>query len=1136
MRRHNSAKSRSTLTRSKSTASVCSAIQRLEHIDPDTAKRDAHIAATLSFSRANPNIDMGMGLETSRQCQRSVNMETWPENPSSPPQSEFKQLGHNDGGLRRQQSVRFVKQESRTKRQQSQSNDDSSDLGTIRHRGVLTDVVNQPASRISRPIERPFVSTYTTNYINSLPPSESFVSPDECAPAPASYRRLRKSRSMLSPLNPTGLRRPSKIYLSESPEQENVQPALRRQSMQDMKDSKPPPKKTLGLRNPKSMSFLKIRSVLESDRIGSRQQIDLAVQEAEDSFRKDIEEQRHLKPRPSTIFSKAKKGQASLSLRRSMRDFSADVRSLGAEDSLAVNKDASLRKKARKVSSSFKTKLKEMFRRNKKDDLVVTASKPQLEASNAVHGLIGDDNEQDDAYMDITDPVLLDECSISQVPSRVPSLHDATSTQKLRSRQGSIESIGSERKASDEKSRVTSWTSSGTHTLNSQSTWGGERERQRLSIIKEIGPHKSSSSFQRPSLADRNPFETVTQSTPQDGPARPGPPVDSARVYSALMKRLKECKQNGQREEQLRHSSVGSTGLKAYGTIDLSNSIGGQELEEARNQDPPTIRCVLQEDDVFRDSPWEQTLQTVVETEAPQSGRDEATSSSDGAMHHRQRSASETTIGSYKPCQRPTAEDRQGHLPSKPYKLHGDNAANPPRALSTRSSAFFGSPTCHLFRTTSPYRKVLQEKVKSESEAPAAAQLLSPSVSMLNLDIIPTRRRPSLSKEDPRLAYSESIYSDDILSPRTIPKGLGEQTEPTVPPRHPNHKAADPDHQQTPSTSDNSQAVAKKNSSDTTPLTDVHQKRYLSGGPHTYTPTTPQGRTVSNASSVEWKTWLSANAANTDAKLANTETQHLTEVRYAKPSIPRSLGHVRERAEIEDSESPALYAATGTGKTKFQTPLRVTSHNPRQVSSTSRIELGIDDSKFSTPFRDENTIPKTDGRVTRRLRGIYNPPPIPPRSSLRTTPSMPLMQPRLSHSNLPVMSVDKKASKVRSLDVIPKAQNLVAPLPPKTRSPVKLVRRTGLQKGLQSSASSPGLTMAVEKQFGPMLASQQFNRGSPRERRGSVRRLLDSDSRDDERSDNTSLDDWKAEAAGSHHMVENFLSSRRRPSVHGAFL
>ncbi|KAK1701166.1 hypothetical protein BDP55DRAFT_722408 [Colletotrichum godetiae] len=1044
-------------------------------------------------------------------------METWPENPSSPPRNEFNQLGHNYGGPRRQQSVRFVKQESRTKRLQSQINDDSSDLGTIRHRGVLTDVVNQPASRISHPVERPFVSTYTTNYINSLPPSESFVSPDECAPAPASYRRLRKSRSMFSPLNPTGLRRPSKTYLSESPEQENVQPALRRQSMQDIKDSKPPPKKTLGLRNPKSMSFLKIRSALESDRIGSRQQIDLAVQEAEDSFRKDIEEQRHLNPRPSTIFMKAKKGQASLSLRRSMRDFSADVRSVGVEDSLAVNKDASLRKKARKVSSSLKTKLKEMFRRNKKDDLVVTARKSQLEASNAVHGFIGDENEQDDAYMDITDPVLLDECSISQVLSRVPSLHDATSKQKLRSRQGSIESIGSERKASDEKSRVTSWTSSGTHTLNSQSTWGGERERQRLSIIKELGPHKSSSSFQRPSLADRNPFETETQSTPQDGLARSGPSVDSARVYSALMKRLNECKQKGQREEQLRHSSVGSTGLKGYGTIDLSNSIGGQELGEARHQDPQTIRCVLQEDDVFRDSLWEQTLQTVIETEAPQSGRDEATSSSDGTMHHRQHSASETTIESYKPRQRPTAEDRQEHSPPKPYKLHGDNAASPPRALSTRSSAFFGSPTCHLFRTTSPYRKVLQEKVKSESEAPAAAQLFSPSVSILNLDIIPTRRRPSLSKEDPRLAYSESIYSDDILSPRTIPKGLGEQTEPIVPPRHPNHKAADPDHQQTPSTSDNSEAVAKENSSDTTPLAD--------------------GRTVSNASSVEWKTWLSANAANTDAKLTNTGlTQHLTEVRYAKPSMPKSLGHVRERAEIEDSESPALYVATGLGKTKFQTPLRVTSHNPRQVSSASRIELGIDDSKFSTPFRDENTIPKTDGRVTRRLRGIYNPPPIPPRSSLRATPSMPLMQPRLSHSNLPVMSVDRKASKVRSLDVLSKAQDLVAPLPSRTRSPVKLVRRTGLQKGFQSSASSPGLTTAVEKHSGPMLASQQFNRGSPRERRGSVRRLLDSDSRDDERSDTTSLDDWKAEAAGSHHMVENFLSSRRRPSVHGAFL
>ncbi|KAK7455369.1 hypothetical protein CaCOL14_003481 [Colletotrichum acutatum] len=1132
MRRHNSIKSRSTLTRSKSTASVRSAVQRLEHIDPATAERDAQIAATLSFSRANHNADMGMGFETSRQFQKPVNMKTWSENPSSQLPSESDRFSSNAGGLPRQQSIRFVKQESRTKRQQIQINDNSSDMGTICHQSVLKDIVNQPASRACRSAERPFVSTYTTNYINSLPPSESFGSPDECAPAPASYRRLRKSRSMFSPLNPTGLRRPSKTYLRESPEQENVQPALRRQSMQDMKENKPSPKKTLGLRNPKSMSFLKIRGILDPDRLGSRQQIDLAVQEAEDSFRKDVEEQRQLKSRPSTKFSKAKKGQASLSLRRSMRNLSADVQSLGPKNGLVISKDASLRKKARKVSSSLKSKLKEMFRRSKKNGLVVEASEPLSKVSNVAQDLVGVDNEQDDAYMDIADPVLLDECSISQVPSRIPSLHDASSTQKLHSRQGSIESIGGERKASDEKSRVTSWTSSGTHTLNSQSTWGGERERQRLSVIKEIGPHKSSSSFQRPSLADRNPFESEPQSPPRDGLVHPGPTVDSARVYSALMKRLNECKPNGQREDQLRHGSFGGTSLKGNGKVGSTTSLGGHELDEATYQDPPTIRCVLQEDDVFRDSPWEQRLQTVVETEAPQSGHDEVASSSNSTMHHRPRSASETTMGSYKPCSRPVTGVEPGDSPSKPYKLHGDNIANSPRALSTRSSAFFGSPTCHLFRTTSPYRKVLQEKVRSESQTPAPDQLLSPSVSMLNLDLIPTRRRPSLSKEDPRLAYSESIYSDDLLSPRALPQSFVGQTEPRVPPRHPKHKLADFGPQQTPSIFNESGPVAKDHSPNATPVTNTHQRRYLPSGSQTYTPTMPQSRTISNASSVEWKTWLSANAAHTDAKLADTSIQNLTEVLHAKPSTPRSLGHVRERAEIEDLESPTLYRAMSTAKAKLQTPLRVTSHNPRQVSSASRVELGIDDSKFSTPLRDENTIPETDGRVARRLRGIYNPPPIPPRSSLRTTPSMPVLQSRLSHSNLPVKAVDRQASKVRSMDAIPKAQNFEAPLQPKTRSPVKLVRRAGLQKGLQSSASSPGLT--IEKQFGPMLASH--DRGSPRERRGSLRRLLDSsDSHGGERSNTSSLD-WKAEEAGSHHLVENFLSSRRRPSVHGAFI
>ncbi|KAK2038216.1 hypothetical protein LZ31DRAFT_609275 [Colletotrichum somersetense] len=1118
MRRRNSTKSGSTLTRSKSTASFGSAVQRLEHIDPVIAERDAHIAATLSFCRAGLASDPEIRPWLSRNHSRSDHMESWPEDPAGDDRSQH---DFAENGIRHQQSVRFVRQRPRSKRPQSQENDASSDAGTIRRRNILKDVGNRPQTEASGKIGRSFVSTYTTNYVDSLPPVDSFEPPDECAPPPASYRKLRKSRSMFVPSNQASATR---YYFNDSPEQVDRKPSLQPQLMQDVKENKSPTG-PVGLRTLKSTSFLKLRGAVSLARTSSRQLKDLAVQDAEETFRRNVEDQQKLKPRASIFFPRTKKSQSSLGLRKSMRDFGSDAHLAGTANPLTVSKDASLRKRARKVSNSLKAKLKEIFGRSKKDKLTTVAS--EKEAVNVVGNEDGMESEQDDPYMDIIDPILTDECSISQVPSRVPSLHNACSPRRLRSRQGSIESIGSERKVSNEKSRVTSWTSSGTHTLDSQSTWGGERDRQRLSIIKENGPHYASSSFRR------NPYELPSSPSPLGDPARFETSMDKATAHTALIDRFRDTKRDQQKEEGLRHSSSGDWNLERHGSNRLPKLYNEQDIKVGK-QKPSTIRCVLQDDDVFQDGLREEASQTAFGVETTNSVPHEATSSSGSAVHLRQRSEPEAALASQKTYARSVAGDGHGSPPSRSSSTHSEDIPLAQRTLSTRSSAFFGSPSRQLFRTKSPYRKALQASIKENNQT--STELRSPTVSSLNLELIPTRRRSSLSEEDPRLAYSGSIYSDELRSPQTMPR-LNSKPGPIVPPRHPIDRAA-PVGLEKVSFSGVYSDAAVEHSSDRRALTTARSGTLSARGtqlePLTYTPTTPIDRTVSNASSVEWKTWLSANASKTDVNLANARAQTLTEVRYSKPSMPKNFGHVREGAEIEDSRPPTSYKPTCPKTTREQTPLRTMSHNPRQASSASRAELGNKAPVFMPPSRDENVAPRSDGRVTKHIRGVCGPPAIPPRSSLRTTPSMPLMRPWPSQSKVPMESTDREAPKMRSFDTMPKLRLAEA----SPRSPATRLRRSGVDEEIRSSASSPGLTKAFEKQFGPLLAKENTKdpKGwSPRRKEGSMRHQL-WDSSDYEIADSpdaTSHHERKPQTGGSKQMLEDFLSSRCQVSIIG---
>ncbi|KAJ0366639.1 hypothetical protein COL26b_011574 [Colletotrichum chrysophilum] len=228
----------------------------------------------------------------------------------------------DENGLRRQKSVRFAK---------SSKNDAANGTGISRRRSVLGRIENQQnCAAAQKTDESPCFNPFTAKFVESLPPAESYRPVDECASVPGSYRKLRKSRSMFSP---TGQTPTPKYYFSNSPEQGNPTPALRRKSMQNIKENKSP-KRNRSLRAPKSMSFLKSA--------GTRSNLRTNASEGENSGNNfGGDGQAPLQSRTSRLFTSNKEG-----IRQSMRDPLAG--------NLAVPKrNGSLRKKARKVSSGM---------------------------------------------------------------------------------------------------------------------------------------------------------------------------------------------------------------------------------------------------------------------------------------------------------------------------------------------------------------------------------------------------------------------------------------------------------------------------------------------------------------------------------------------------------------------------------------------------------------------------------------------------------------------------------------------------------------------------------------------------------------------------------------------------------------
>ncbi|KAH6707135.1 hypothetical protein EV126DRAFT_457470 [Verticillium dahliae] len=517
MLRRKSSRRRSGLSRSQSSTSFRSAVSRLEHIDPVVAQRDALIAAQLCY---NP----GMGSEIPEEERPSWDGHGLPRDDSN-----IHRPGDYD--LRRRQSIRLInndlgprssldphsrrsidpihrqsmdrcRRKSGTNRTMERASFDHSSLqrcpsarssfdhgSSWRHRLPRGDE-HRPSSRASSRQRPPSVSDYNASFLHSMHSAREYDRfDDERASMMSVSRHLRKSRSMLVPLpnhEPARAAKPTSSYYftSRTPDQ-NKRQSFSTSKMQRDHSSRPSSTLSQSLRTPKSMSFLKTRNIKQQEK--RQHHSDLAVQLAREKYREQVQKQEALKAQSSIGFHTTRQpSHTSSGFRKSLRNTSNASTgvslAVSASHTLHPSQDASIRKTVRKVSNGLKTKLRNLFRRAKDehDSASLQRSSPGLkQEQNPPTQSVSKPDDEDD-YMNVVDPEP-EKCSIARVMSRIPSLHAVPSSSKLRSRQGSMESIRSEQahNSLDDKSRVTSWTNSAISIISN------DKAHQRLSIIRE---------------------------------------------------------------------------------------------------------------------------------------------------------------------------------------------------------------------------------------------------------------------------------------------------------------------------------------------------------------------------------------------------------------------------------------------------------------------------------------------------------------------------------------------------------------------------------------------------------------------------------------------------------------------------
>jgi len=1116
MHRRNSTKG---LDRRKSTSSVQN---KHESIDPDLARHQAHTAATLAFARARErkSADIGhSGGVVSRS--NNSNVKQAGRYVSAPQTNTTDNVERPP--IRRQHSVRFV---GPTGIQRSQS------LGT---RATQNPVQKKLSNATLRPIaittSAPVPAAYrppnrsssigkasmrggpVDHYVTGDAFDEYYTREDDVASTPSSYRRIRRSKSMFSPL-----KAPSVFYTNGTPDRpENSY--IRNQTATSYSQTPSTQPKHTTLRAPKSMSFLRgRRDQTQSDRN------DTAVQLARDRFFRDAEQQR-LREQPSFLF-RAKAQKQEKPFRKTVRTSSTNSYGLpiASSNQAMLPKEHGLKDAARKASKTIRNKLKKVFGRTSKDEPITIPDQQVNARETHVRQYNGDVKTVEGAFDDIPHP---DEGSLSRVASRVPVIHTATSNQQLRSNAGSIRSF-----ESDEKSRVTSWTSVGANTVAGPSTKAQlEREQhQRLSIINEVGSHVPSSSFTRSRLANQFSAYPIIHQPSKSAGHNPAPTVDSARVYSALMKRLDENRPKARPEashklsvesfaspsHHIDHSpatirQVAPSSWNTSGTDSNAPSDQQPQFDDFHYTGPFTRQWVVAEpsrdtqrhaDDVFSPKSHPSNKENIPMSQADRSGKH---SSPAGVSRQGSSAASYRTVP---------------EVPSlTPQELarRNEQVVHAPKILREARSTFFGGCSSYIVpKTASPFRRAMTESdynpIVLSSSVPLPEHIAPIQNPLYQASESSTARETVHFQQAPGKAYSESVYSRTTSG-------------------------------QTPVAANSSISLVMERDVPDMPF-------YNASGPGdavildrtTYRPTVPSAnghRVTSSASSIEWKKWMSSEVAKLERVKENTNTSY---VNYALPTMPKSFqsGHVREAAQINDDDVDDIRAKA----VPVKQPLGIVQQQNPNIQTMPVLKPILKN-------RSMVSLVENAGPTNTSVPAIPIPPPpplpIPPRSPLRQTQSRSSLRSVGTTNTIRTISAPNSPVKTSSMS----GRNLLHKRNPSqmtlnstkasiksVETPAKLIKRNGRPSTGNSASPVSGLTGAVERQFGSTSTNSRYRTpASAGPVTGGSERFKDAEE-DIYGVDGAgllgprvSVTEIEAQAMGSKKMVDLFLSSRRKRMV-----
>ena len=477
--------------RSKSSSSVgtteFSPLQP-QPIDPETARRQAVAAASAAIGRASL-------LDIS-------------DNPSKERNVRYSHEGHQSG-IARQRSIRFTGPLAMPKRQLTKHYND---------RVVTSNQFTSPTPAHVYDTENPYTQGRTGTELHDTQAflfNDAPCTPqDDVASAPSSYRRIRKSRSLLMP--PEIPRRKYHMGTSvEGHKNPDLGGGVSRW-------------RNRALRAPRSLSLLRIGEQQRDHH--SVEPHPAAVAIAREQFLQQSEEESPQRRSSYALTQSARRNQKAL--RKTVRTVT-DSRFGAAIASPNQNCQPTrqgLTVKARGFSAKIKGKLRRVFVRSGKTDSLPVQ---QLEASRSYWGR---DIQPALSVRDGYDENLAFKVHrLSTISSRVPSIQAVSPNAEVESGAGSLHSGESDNDHGHDKSRVTSWTNStATNTMLS----GHVADFRRLSVIQEHANQSQVSLFS-PSKSERYAAFRGPMVI-SGGAASDLEAIDSRRVYSALMKRLDE--------------------------------------------------------------------------------------------------------------------------------------------------------------------------------------------------------------------------------------------------------------------------------------------------------------------------------------------------------------------------------------------------------------------------------------------------------------------------------------------------------------------------------------------------------------------------------------------------------------------